>query len=96
MSEQQTSIAAADAAGGQFAKAFLPGLVLGLVLGLFIGAWIPPFLGNKPELQPPEPTRNPQTPEERLRGEGGQPTPNPENAGEPAPETGGHAEPTGG
>ena len=42
MTQHTDTVAAADAAGGQFAKAFLPGLVLGLVLGLFIGAWLPP------------------------------------------------------
>ncbi|MCB9841299.1 MAG: hypothetical protein H6809_06600 [Phycisphaeraceae bacterium] len=84
MSDQPTSIAAADAAGGQFAKAFLPGLVLGLVLGLFIGAWIPPFLGTKPELQPPEANRSPQTPEERHRAEAGEPALSPEEGVEPS------------
>lgn len=65
---QADTVAAADAAGGNFAKAFLPGLVLGLVLGLFIGAWLPPFFGEKNELIP-APPRDPQSEEERHRGE---------------------------
>lgn len=65
---QQETVAAADAAGGQFAKAFLPGLILGLVLGLFIGAWLPPFFGEKNDLVPAGP-RTSQPAEDRHRGE---------------------------
>jgi hypothetical protein len=77
------TIAAADAAGSNFAKAFLPGLVLGLVLGLFIGAWLPPFFGEKPALVP-APPRDPQDAGERHRGEA---PPGPEAEANPPPAT---------
>lgn len=67
---QTETVASADAAGGQFAKAFLPGLVLGLVLGLFIGAWLPPFFGGKPDLIPASPA-GPRTTEDRYNSEAG-------------------------
>lgn len=96
MTDQQDTVAAADAAGGQFAKAFLPGLVLGLVLGLFIGAWLPPFFGDKPELVPAGPGQ-PMTEEERHRGEAGEQPAVPATSEQPAatgtPET---APPAGG
>lgn len=80
MSEHTESVAAADAAGGQFARAFLPGLVLGLVIGLFIGAWLPPYLGEKPSLVPAGPAST-QTPAQRLEQERGEaPAPPPASA----------------
>lgn len=74
MTDQTETVAAADAAGSQFAKAFLPGLVLGLVVGLFVGAWLPPFFGESTELVP-APPRDPQSAEDRHRGEAPQPDP---------------------
>jgi hypothetical protein len=68
MTSQTETVAAADAAGSQFAKAFLPGLVLGLVLGLFIGAWLPPFFGEKTALVP-APTPDPSSAEQRRQDE---------------------------
>lgn len=90
MTQHTDTVAAADAAGGQFAKAFLPGLVLGLVLGLFIGAWLPPYFGEKPELIPGQPGL-PQTEAERHRGEAGDQAPEPNPAPEAAPSGDEHA-----
>jgi len=87
MTEHTDTVAAADAAGGQFAKAFLPGLVLGLVLGLFIGAGLPPFFGEKSDLVPAQP-REPQSPEDRHRGEAPEQPVGESPAGQAAPEGG--------